>query len=212
MDSDGRQFSTPVIITLAACAILFIALVVLIVVFNIFFKPAEKAPEEREWVSPSEVLADKPRYDAREVVIRGRVSQETVACERKECPSDDPCCGCKPERNLLIVDAEKVLPDETTGRLRMVDLDSKPLCQRVPGECKYECPGWEMDAVYDVSGTFFASPPPSGLRIYLDYFLEVKAKDLVKKGGLSDFPDRATEFFKELLIKLKGSANFYVAP
>lgn len=201
-------------------AILFLiilpSLVVLLGASFFYRRVVEEEPGEEAivFIEPSQALENKSEYKDQHLTLRGKVSQEPVVCEKVECPEDDPCCGCKQERNLIIADAGTVIVQETAWRLRLLDQEGKALCQREPGNCEYLCSGWEEGSVYDVTGTFWAEPPPpgSGWRMYMDFYFEVEEKSLVRKTGITDLPRRIIKGIGELFEQVKQSASYYVLP
>jgi hypothetical protein len=60
-------------------------------------------------ISPSEVLNKKSSYSGKKIILRGRVAEAPVVCQKKECPPDDACCGCPEERNLVLLDEKSIL-------------------------------------------------------------------------------------------------------
>lgn len=160
---------------------------------------------------PTQLLENKYKYKDQKLTIVGKVSQEPMVCERKECPKEDPCCGCKSERNLIISDAEAVVVQESVWRLRLLGPEGKTFCQRIHNSCNYECPGWEIGGVYEVKGTFFAEPPPpgTGWRIYFDFYFEAEEKRLIKKTGILDVPRRFFKGIQELIQQL-GTSGYYI--
>ena len=152
-----------------------------------------------EYVSPSEILGDKAQYQDKFIIIQGRVTEEDLVCERKECPPDDPCCGCKHERDLVVSDSGTTVVSQSSGVLRLLGADKESFCQRVSNACHYDCGDWQSGEVYELRGTFRTTPPPpgSGLRIYSDSYFEVQEKRLVRTLGIIDQ-------VKSLLIDLKN--------
>lgn len=171
---------------------------------------AERMKAE-ERLTPSQILNDKFRHNKERLVVRGRVLTEPVVCERKECPGNDPCCGCPPQRNLVIVDAGTVMTSKTQGRLRLLGLAGEPLCQRRESSCDYQCLGWIEGAVYDVSGTFSAEPPPRGWRISLEYYFQVEDKSLVERTAIGQSVGNVFREIREM-VKDLGTSGYYVLP
>lgn len=173
----------------------------------------EVAEEERaaEHLTPKEILTSKSQYKDDFVAIRGRVLMADMVCAKKECPESDPCCGCENERDLLLVDAGTSVLGKQEGRLRLLDKEKQPFCQRQTNSCEYQCPGWQVGEVYEVRGYFRTEPPPrgSGLKIYLDYYLEVEGSRVV--GSLS-LTEKLKTFFGDLreLIKQGKSGGYYI--
>lgn len=167
----------------------------------------EEVPEH---IIPTQILADKMKYKDQFLVVRGQVVGEDVVCERKICPQDDPCCGCKSERDLIIVDSGASL-SQSQGRLRLLSSEGKSFCQRKDKSCEYACPDWQVGGIYEVRGTFRAEPPPrgSGLKIYFGYHLEVQEKDLVRTLG---FFERARALINDLrnFVASSRTSGYYI--
>ena len=160
---------------------------------------------------PSQVLSNKSAYNQQEITIRGRVSPEPVVCEKEECPLDDSCCGCPTERNLALFDAGKLLTSEEGG-LRMLDASTgKPLCTRQLKSCDYLCGDWIKGAIYDVSGKFYAQPPPPGWKMSLEYYFQVEGKNLVKRVSFGESFGNLLSEIKEKLQNWRSSGQ-YVLP
>lgn len=216
------KVSLGVLISLIISGFLLVFLVALIIFFNItnvrYRQYLEKGKEELkalgEALAPSQVVENKAQYKGKELLIRGKVFQEPTVCEKKECPKEDPCCGCKQERNLVIADHDKAIQDKSIWRLRLMGPGAQAFCQRKENSCVYECPGWKMEAIYDVIGTFFAEPPPvgSGWKVYFDFYFEVENKELVKEESFLDWPGRVVESIKGFINKIRGSAEYYILP
>jgi len=162
-------------------------------------------------LAPSQILANKSKYSQQKIAIRGRVVPEPVVCERKECPSDDSCCGCPPERNLVINNTGQVLSSQE-GSLRLVEAQTgKAFCTRQAKSCDYLCGDWVKGAVYDVDGEFFAESPPPGWKLSLNYYFQVEGKNLVKRVGLGESFGNFVNEIKEKLKSFKTS-GYYVLP
>jgi len=170
--------------------------------------PGEEIKTEERLI-PSQVLSNKAKYHQQEVVIRGRASPEPVVCERKECPTNDSCCGCPVERDLILADAGKVLTSQE-GAMRLIEA-GKSLCQRRQYSCDYDCGDWLRGAIYDVNGKFFAESPPPGWKLSLNYYFQVESKNLVKKVSLSETFNNFFSEIKNRLNNLKTSGQ-YVLP
>lgn len=168
----------------------------------------EKVKKEERLI-PSQVLSNKAKYDQQEVVIRGRASPEPVVCERKECPTNDSCCGCPVERDLILADAGKVLTSQE-GAMRLIEA-GKSLCQRRPYSCDYNCGDWVKGAIYDVSGKFFAESPPPGWKLSLNYYFQVESKNLVKKVSFKETFGNFISEMKNKIASFKTSGQ-YVLP
>lgn len=165
----------------------------------------EKVKNE-ERLTPSQVLANKAKYDRQEVIIRGRINQEPTVCERKECPTNDICCGCPPERDLILADAGKVLTSQE-GAMRLIEA-GKSLCQRRPYSCDYDCGDWVKGAIYDVSGKFFADSPPPGWQMSLNYYFQIEGKELVKKVSFKETFGNFISEMKNKIASFKTSGQF----
>lgn len=152
-------------------------------------------------VKPSDLLNNRAKYAGKRVVVQGRVSRESAVCEKKECPADSPCCGCPEERSLVLSDNNRVLVSaQGVAKLRLLDEEKEPLCSLAAGSCKYECPGWKENAIYNVTGNFFSEVPPPGWKISLDYYFTVESKSLVRTVGVLD---TIRDFFYEIQNQIK---------
>ena len=162
-------------------------------------------------IKPNQLLENRNKYDGQEMVLLGRVEQAPVTCEKKDCPSSDSCCGCPPERNLVVNDPEKILTQEAPWRLRLLDSGGNAFCQREEGSCDYQCPGWEVGKVYELQGTFLAEPPPrgTGWRMFFSFYFEVEEKELSGEGGLIQKPAALFNGIKDLISKFRTS-GYYV--
>lgn len=163
-----------------------------------------------EKLVPSLILNNKSKYNQQEIVIRGKVIPAPVVCERKTCPPDDLCCGCPTERNLIIVDEGRGLTPETKGQLRLLDPTGMPFCQRHVTDCDYDCQDWVKGAVYDVSGTFYAEPPPWAWKLALEYYFQVSSKNRVRTIGLGESLGNILEDVKEMFKQLTTSGYYVV--
>ncbi len=159
-------------------------------------------------LKPSELLSNRAKHAGKRVVVQGRVSREPAVCEKKECPSDNPCCGCPEERSLILNDSNVVLTSNSGGRLRLLDQEKKPFCFLPAGSCNYECSGWEEGAIYDVTGNFFTETPPPGWKISLEYYFLVENKSLVKSVGILDTIGNLFNEIKAQFYKLKTSGSY----
>jgi len=188
-----------------------LSLVVCLIIFMRLGGGRPGLPGEKieEGLTPSQVLNNKLGYNGQKLVIRGKVSPEPAVCEKKECPTEDPCCGCPLGRHLFITDVSSVLSQKAQGRLRLLDTGGKPLCQRKEGSCEYDCQDWKEGVAYDVSGEFFAERPPPGWQMSLEYYFLVSGKSEVRAVGLGE---SLGNMFGELKEMLKGvrSSGYYV--
>jgi len=164
-------------------------------------------------LKPSQVLENKNQYMNKNLILRGRISQAPMICDRRDCPKQDPCCGCKAERNLIITDPDTIALKKTTWQMRLLDEKGRAFCQRVINSCDYRCPGWQMGDLYKVRGTFFAEPPPrgSGWRLYFDFYFQVNEKEKVKAIGPVE---KAKMIFQDLQKTIKNfkTSGQYVLP
>lgn len=171
----------------------------------------EVEEEVTEHVIPTEILANKIKYQDEFVVVRGRVLEEDVVCERIDCPSDDPCCGCKDERNLVITDVGSAIITQMPGKLVLSTPEEEAFCHRRKNSCEFECPDWRPGGIYEIKGIFRATPPPigSGLRIYFGYYLEVHEKKLVRGVGIIE---KVTALFNSLknIIASSRTSGYYI--
>jgi len=137
-------------------------------------------------VVPSQILEDKMKYKDQFILARGQVVMDDAICERVTCPKEDPCCGCKDERELLMIDAGMSLLKGLPGKLPLMTPGAGSLCQRKTNSCDYQCPDWQPGGIYEIRGTFRANPPPRGsaLNIFFGYYLEVEEKKLVGSVGM----------------------------
>ena len=200
-------------LTLLVSLIIPLILVILgIVIFNktnpVVKINLEKSKEE-DRLTPSQVLSNKSKYDQQEIVIRGRVFPEQVVCDRKECPTNDSCCGCPVERDLILADANKVLTSQE-GTLRLIGA-GKSFCQRRSHSCDYDCGDWLKGTTYDVNGRFYAESPPPGWKLSLNYYFQVKSKNLVKKASLNE---ALGNFISEVMNKIASfkTSGQYILP
>lgn len=175
-----------------------------------FLRQEELQPSPTR-ITPSKVLTNRSKYNKERFSIRGKVVFEAVVCERKECPAEDPCCGCSQERNIYLVDSETIITSKTKGRLKLVNSSRKTFCQRQLGSCDYDCQGWGEGAIYDVLGQFFYEAPPPGWSMSLDYYFQVEDKQVVRTIGLEETVDNFIKEIKDTLKKLKTS-GYYVLP
>lgn len=171
----------------------------------------EVEEEVPEHVIPTQILADKIKYKDEFLVVRGRVLEEDVVCERIDCPSDDPCCGCKDERNLIITDVGSAIITQMPGKLVLSTPEEEAFCHRRKNSCEFECPDWRPGGIYEIKGIFRATPPPrgSGLRIYFGYYFEVYEKKLIRKVGIIE---RVMALFNGLknIIASSRTSGYYI--
>jgi hypothetical protein len=165
---------------------------------------------ESEVVKPSEVLADKKKYANRQLVVRGRVSEDQVVCERSSCPKDDSCCGCPLKKNLIVSDADLPFLSDQPRNLPLFSPEEESLCVREPGSCDYNCSGWQIGSVYDLEGTFFVEAPIAGSGIQIwDFYFSVEGKTQDSQAEGMSFFDRISGNLKEIIKQLRTS-GYYV--
>lgn len=171
----------------------------------------EVEEEITEHVIPTQILDDKIKYKDEFLVVRGRVLEEDAVCERMDCPSNDPCCGCKSERNLVITDVGSAIVTQMPGKLILLTPGEEAFCHRRKNSCEFECSDWNPGAIYEIKGIFRATPPPqgSGLRIYFGYYLEVHEKELVRGVGIIE---KITALFNGLknIIASSRTSGYYI--
>jgi len=170
--------------------------------------PKEVSPKG---TSPSEVLNKKSFYSGKKINLKGRVVEIPVVCQKKECPSDDACCGCPWERNIALLDEKSVLTFQTKERFLLLDKEGKSFCQRKKGSCRYECGDWKIGGIYEVYGEFWAESPPPGWGKSLDFYFKVEDKKLSKTLGLGSRINFLIQDIKNLVRNLKTSGE-YVLP
>ncbi len=170
----------------------------------------EMVTPESETVTPSQVLANRSKYADQSIIVRGKVSPESVVCERRTCPEDDPCCGCPSQKSLIVSDADIPLFSEKSRQLLFFGARGEPFCSREQGSCDYNCPGWQTGKIYDLEGVFFAEPPiaGSGSQVWESYF-EVASKNLVPEAKAPGFIESISGNIKEL-IKLLKTSGYYI--
>ncbi len=159
---------------------------------------------------PSQVLENKYAYLDKNLFLVGMVTMEPVTCARKECPKEDTCCGCPAERDLVIADQDKVVVKDTSYLLRLFAPGQLAYCVRVPGSCDYQCPGWEINDVYQVRGTFFGDPPDKGTawRPFLDFYFEVSEAQVITQAKSTDWLKRVFKGIEETVQQLRNSGYY----
>lgn len=157
-----------------------------------------------------EVLANKAKYANQYLVIRGKVQPEPVVCERKICPKNDPCCGCKEKKNLIMSDAEASFLADEPGRLPIFNPGKEPFCTRSYGSCDYDCQDWKLGGLYEMKGTFFAEAPIAGSGVSLwEFYFEVENKAQVTEAKAISLPEKFIGNLKELVKKLR-TLGYYI--
>ena len=139
-----------------------------------------------EEVSPAVVLANKMSYNDKYLELRGIVTEEATVCERKECPQEDRCCGCPDNKDLFLSNADSGWQSSTAGRMTLLDKGGSHLCSRLVNSCQYGCNSWEPGAIYRVSGKFYATPPPPGWMMSLEYYFMVDGKTMLSQVSWTD--------------------------
>lgn len=175
---------------------------------NVINNIPEDEVQEKEVITPDELLKNKFSFHDKKITLRGRVYKESVVCEKGSCPKDDPCCGCPEDRNLIISEPKSFLNYRTEGKLELLGKGGIAFCRRESFSCEYDCGDWEDGSIYNVKGDFFAQAPPPGWRSSLNYYFRVESKELVKDFG---FKDALTNFFLEIkdkLLSLKNTGSF----
>ncbi len=164
-----------------------------------------------EYVSPSKVLNNKLKYKDQFLIVRGQVVAESAVCQRRDCPKEDPCCGCDNERDLVIADSGTSVVAQSPGRLRLLTPSKGSFCYRKENSCDYDCAGWKSGGLYKVKGIFKATPPPqgSGWKLYFDYYFEVHEKELVRSLGIFE---KAKALFNDFgkLIQAGKKSTYYI--
>jgi len=210
-----KKFLIPLIIVFSfVLPLLF--LILGIVIFKASNRFAQSLKEEgikvEEGLIPSQILKNKSKYHQQKILLRGKIDLSPITCEKKECPTEDSCCGCPNERDLYLYDAGTILKTGGQEKLKMKDIfTGKALCQRRTGSCDYNCGDWIKGALYDVYGRFFAEPAPPGWQMSLNYYFEVENKELVKK---INFSENFGNFINEMKNKWSNfkTSGQYVLP
>lgn len=200
---------TVMIPLLALCFSLFI-------IYKVKLNLPEKLTAEEEIIpenilTPSQILKDKLNYTKRTIVVRGRVQKEQAVCQKKECPKNDPCCGCPEEINLYLYDAGSNITQQTKSVFKLLDTNLLKLCQRKSLECEYDCGDWKNGAVYNITGIFFAERPPPGLNISFNHYFAVYDKEFAKTPGIGEKVQNIINDIKEFIGKTTTSGS-YVLP
>ena len=159
-------------------------------------------------LTPSQILKEKFIYTDKIIVVRGRVKKEQAVCEKKECPKDDPCCGCPEEINLYLYDAGSSISQQTKSVFRLLDTNLLKPCQRKPLKCEYACGDWENEAIYNITGKFFAEKPPPGLNISFDHYFTVYEKEFAKKPNFGEKLQNIINDIKQFIGKTRTSGSF----
>ncbi len=211
-----KKFKRKKILIFLSVLFIFVIPAILIIASALWLERTWIRPEVEEelaaeYLIPTKILADKMKYKDETVMVRGRVIEEDMVCERIDCPSDDPCCGCKDERNLLVTDVGSAIITQMPGKLVLLTPEKEVLCQRRRNSCEYECSGWRPGSIYEIKGFFRAEPPPrgTGLRIYFGYYLEVHEKKLERGVG---FIEKVIALFSSLknIIASSRTSGYYI--
>ncbi|MFC1727524.1 hypothetical protein ACFL0Y_03300 [Patescibacteria group bacterium] len=165
-----------------------------------------------QYLYPSQVLNNKYRYKDQDLTLRGEVGMESITCRKKDCPEDDSCCGCSQERNVIAIDPGGKILRESGGVFRLLNRRKESYCQRIIDSCDYSCGDWEIGAVYDIDGTFFADPPPrgAGSSLFTDYYFEVLDYNQVEGTGFAEKARRLLSALKDLITGYYGEGDRYV--
>lgn len=159
-------------------------------------------------LAPSQVLNNKFEYTEKTIVVHGRVQKEQAVCQKKECPSDDPCCGCPEEINLYLYDAESSISQQSKSVFKLLDDNLAKPCKREPLKCEYSCGDWENGAIYNITGKFSAEKPPPGLNISFDHYFTVYDKAFAKKPNFGERFQNTIDDLKKLIEGTKTSGSF----
>jgi hypothetical protein len=155
-------------------------------------------------LTPMQVLSNKNSYNAKKIAIQGKVAMDQVVCNKVDCPSSDRCCGCPSSKNVFLKNTDNSVQTSTVGALNLLNSDGKAACTRIVGSCNYDCGDWEDGAIYNVTGTFHADPPPPGWMLSLDFYFLTDSKALV--GHISSF-QTVSGFLKGTWDYLKSFTN-----
>lgn len=171
--------------------------------------PKEKV--EEKYLSPSEVLNNKTKYNKQKITIQGKIRLEPAVCEMKKCLPEEPCCGCPQTRNISLYDVESFLASKSSGRLRLLGIEGKGFCSRLAKSCRYDCGDWQDNAIYEVKGRFFSEPPPPGWQMSLDYYFQVEDKSLIRRISINE---SIASIVREITAFFKGltGSGYYVLP
>lgn len=179
----------------------------------------ETFPEEMELsgeegrVIPSEIIKKQASFSGKALLVRGEVVTDKVVCERKECPPEDQCCGCKDTRELVLIDPDaSVFKEKQDLRLRLADQRGGAFCQRKQNSCDYDCADWEPGEVYDVWGKFIRESPPPGWQLSLNFYFLVEGKTRSKEIKTTKISTRKLNLlwsqFNEWLKRRKTSSYY----
>lgn len=164
-------------------------------------------PVEDEVLTPGKLISQISKYNNQTVTVRGVIDQETVVCEKRECPAGDSCCGCPQNKNLILTD-NQVFPDNKLQRtLNLLGADLQLLCERQINSCQYACQDWVKGAVYDVTGIFHGEKQ-LGLSVIVNLNLQVQSKVIVKNLNFLDSMGRFFDGLKQTFSQLKTSGSF----
>lgn len=168
---------------------------------------SQAKPFEVEILTPGKLISQAAKYNKQIVTVRGVSDQETVVCEKKECPADDSCCGCPQNKNLVLVNPQITLENKLQSQLPLLNADLEPFCRREINSCRYLCPDWVRGALYDITGIFHGEAQ-TGLRVIVNLNLQVQNKTIVKDLNFFDSLGRFFEGLKQSLNQFKTSGIF----
>ena len=206
-----RKISLPLILN----AVFLIGLLAVIGVSLLVFRPQtrpalveEEIIPASEMLTPGLILNNKNKYSGQRLVVRGRAAQNPAVCQYQDCPKEDSCCGCPVQRDLVISDPGIALKGKSKQSLKLVTIANEPLCERRPGSCAYDCPGFKEGAIYDVAGEFVADPPPPGWNLSLDFYFKVNNQELVGKISFMDSVKNLFQAVSRTIGKPKTSGQY----
>lgn len=202
--------------TLALILSVILPVMVLIVTIFIFSTPKDfwygkKITTERgteiktsSLLKPSEILSQKAAYRGQKVALIGKVNLAPIVCETKDCPEEDPCCGCDLNRDLAVYDTGVSFTQPTGEILKIKPSSDGFYCQRIQGTCDYECPDWALGGVYEALGTLVYKPIRGvAWKISEELFFIVSEKEL--KGE-----EKTSEKFFSVFEGLKDFYEKYI--
>lgn len=172
-------------------------------------KPKDTLKSKEGTITPSQLLNARGQYNKQMITVRGVIVPQAVVCEKRECPSQEPCCGCPLERNLVVKDYEASLTNTTYEQLKLLDRNLTPFCQRPLSSCEYDCGDWDKGSLYDIEGTFVYQSTPA-LKVALDMYLQVDNKQLVKKESTFDSFFNLFNQIRKLIEGFQTSGSYVI--
>jgi hypothetical protein len=162
---------------------------------------------------PSELTIAKTKYNNQPIELRAKVSTAPIVCQKKECASNDSCCGCPDTRDLIASDFRASLSSSgPVDLLKLRDVNNQPICQRKTNSCNYDCQGWENGSIYDMSGTFVFEQGPAGWNRPKDLYVKVSDKSLIRFLGMQESFGQIFEKIGSIFSGFKGDSGTYVLP